>query len=68
MALFIKDFLYEVFNKNKQQGENHVQITGDDARNVAEFLYKDSSIRLDRKYNKTRCLEKEKHDLSNTTS
>ena len=47
---------------------HHVQITGDDARNVAEFLYKDSSIRLDRKYNKTRCLEKEKHDLSNTTS
>ena len=52
--------------KQKNKILYHVQITGDDARNIAKFLYKDSSIRLERKYNKTLC--KEEEDESNSNS
>lgn len=52
--------------KQKNKILYHVQITGDDARNIAKFLYKDSSIRLERKYNKTLC--KEEEDESNPNS
>ena len=52
--------------KHKNKILYHVQITGDDARNIAKFLYKDSSIRLERKYNKTLCKEEEDEFNSNS--
>ena len=52
--------------KHKNKILYHVQITVDDARNIAKFLYKDSSIRLERKYNKTLCKEEEDEFNSNS--
>lgn len=52
--------------KHKNKILYHVQITGDDARNIAKFLYKDSSIRLERKYNKTLCKEEDDEFNSNS--
>lgn len=52
--------------KHKNKILYHVQITGADARNIAKFLYKDSSIRLERKYNKTLCKEEEDEFNSNS--
>lgn len=51
-------------SKRKATGVQHknkilynVQLTGDDARNVARFLYEGSNICLERKYNNTLCKE-----------
>ena len=54
--------------KGKNKTLYHVQITGDDARNIAEYLYKDSSHRLERKFNKTRCGVKDNGADPNSTS
>lgn len=54
--------------QHKNKTLYHVQITGDDARNIAEFLYKDSSIHLTRKYNQALCIEEENGAYTNPAS